>query len=165
MRKTIRVFAYGLAAGALLMFALWMQVEFNWIDLFISDGCETTLCCKDCTAIGVGRIIDGDTLDGTRGRIRLYGIDTPEWGEPCFSEATERLVELAGETVRVEPGPRSHDGYERLLFYVYTESGNSIDEILMREGLAKAWTRDGQHRDLLVDLQLEAQRAGRGCLW
>ena len=32
----------------------------------------------------------------------------------------------------------------------YTQAGDSIDEILVSEGLANAWTRDGQHRDLLV---------------
>ena len=38
-------------------------------------------------------------------RVRLFGVDTPEQGERCYSEATERLKELAGDTVRVELGP------------------------------------------------------------
>ena len=77
-------------------------------------------------------------------------MDAPERDEPCFEEATERFRELAGDRVRVELGPRSRDRYGRLLYYVYTEDGDSIDEILVSEGLAKVWTRDGQHRDLLV---------------
>ena len=36
------------------------------------------------------------------------------------------------------------------MIYVYTLGGDSIDEILVCEGLAKAGTRDGQHKDLLV---------------
>jgi len=42
-------------------------------------------------------------------RIRLNGVDTPERGEPCFLEATERFKELAGDAVRIEHGPRLSD--------------------------------------------------------
>ena len=47
------------------------------------------------------RVVDGDTVDldidlgfymTTRQRIRLEGIDTPERGQPGFSEATEFVV-------------------------------------------------------------------------
>ena len=48
---------------------------------------------------------------------------------------------------------------------IYTEQGNSIDEILVREGLALAWSRDGQHREALVRLEQSARRSGTGCLW
>ena len=65
----------------------------------------------------------------------------------------------------MELGPRSQDRYGRLLYYVYTQDGDSIDEILVREGLAEAWTRDGQHRDVLVAAEKGARRDKRGCLW
>lgn len=99
------------------------------------------------------------------GRVRLFGMDTLEIGEPCYSEATARLRELAKDAVRVEAGPRVRDPYERLLYYIYTESGESIDETLVREGYARAWTRDGQHRDVLMDLEQEARENSVGCLW
>ena len=35
--------------------------------------------------------------------------------------------------VRVELGPQSKDRYGRLLYYVYTQDGDSIDEILVSE--------------------------------
>jgi len=92
-------------------------------------------------------------------------LDTPEVGERCFSEATERLRELAGARVRVEPGPRSTDPFGRSLAYLYTESGVSIDEALVREGLAVAWRRDGQHRNYPVNLEAEVRENGVGCLW
>ena len=93
-------------------------------------------------------------------------MDTLEVGEePCYQEATTRLTELAKGAVRVESGPRELDPFERLLFYTYTESGESIDETLVREGYARAWTRDGQHRETLMDLEREARDNGVGCLW
>ena len=57
------------------------------------------------------------------------------------------------------------DQFGRILAYIYTEDGTSIDEALIREGLATAWTRDGQHRDYLVGLEKEARRQEAGCLW
>jgi micrococcal nuclease len=42
--------------------------------------------------------------------------------------------------------------------------GESIDEMLVREGLAQAWERDGQHRNLLLAAESRAMEAGVGCL-
>ena len=135
-----------------------------------SGDCDTTICCTDCDIIAVSRVIDGDTLVEDKSfrrdpRVRLYGVDTPEAGERCFVEATDRLIELVGESVRVEPGPRREDVYGRQLFYLYTESGESIDEMLVREGFGVAWTRDGQHMDIIVEAERQAKSAGTGCLW
>ena len=115
--------------------------------------------------VEVVRVIDGDTLDVTSGRVRLFGVDTPERGQRCAMEATERLRELAGDTVRLKDGPRLTDTYGRTLAYVYTVDGISIDAALIREGFATAWTRDGQLRDMLVGLEREARRQGAGGLW
>jgi micrococcal nuclease len=112
----------------------------------------------------VERVIDGDTFDSGGTRIRLFGVDTPERGDACFKEAADRLKELAGDSVRVEGGPRQGDRHGRILYYVYTEGGESIDETLVREGLALAWGWDGQYRDLLA-MEAEAREDGRGCLW
>jgi micrococcal nuclease len=139
-----------------------------------------TACSTSTTAHGVRdleprnmvevvRVIDGDTLDliisNVTHRVRLFGVDTPERGEPCYHEATERLRQLAGDVVRVEPGPRAADNYGRLLFYLYTTSGESIDAMLISEGLGTAWIRDGQYRDLLASLEREAKVQVIGCLW
>ena len=125
----------------------------------------TSLKCPNCPTLTVSRIIDGDTFESPAGKVRLFGVDTPERGERCFRQATGGLRLLAGAAVRVESGPRARDPGGRLLYYVYTMGGNSIGEILVREGLARAWTRDGQHRDTLVRLERRAQRSGSGCLW
>lgn len=126
---------------------------------------DTSLMCRDCIEVQVNRVIDGDSLDTGRGLVRLFGVDTPESGERCYLKAKNRLQGLSGRFIRLEFGPRVNDQYGRLLVYAYTEEGLSIDEILIREGLASAWTRDGQHRDYLVGLEREARRKGTGCLW
>jgi endonuclease YncB( thermonuclease family) len=124
-----------------------------------------TLRCESCLAMSVSRIIDGDTIDTNLGRIRIYGADTPEVGERCFSEATDEMRQLAGNQVRGERGPRLTDHFDRHLYYLYTDSGASIDELLVRNGFAFAWIRDGQHSDLLVDLEKSARLNRVGCLW
>ncbi len=119
--------------------------------------------------VEVVMVIDGDTLgvliSNVTHRVRLFGVDTPERGEPCYYEATERLRQLAGDVVRVETGPRAADNYGRLLFYLYTTSGESIDAMLISEGLATAWTRDGQYRDLLASLERDSKMQVIGCFW
>ncbi|MDA1128794.1 MAG: thermonuclease family protein [Chloroflexi bacterium] len=126
---------------------------------------KTNISCEDCFEVQVIRVIDGGTLDTSRGVVRLYGVDTPEGGQPCASESTKRLRELAGDTIRLEVGTRTIDQYGRMLAYVYSQDGISIDEVLIREGMTEAWTRDGQHRDYLVGLEQDAKRQEAGCLW
>jgi len=120
--------------------------------------------------VEVEHIVDGDTLDvraaQTVLRVRVYGIDTPERGEPCFREASERLAALAGTTVRLLPEPaRPQDRSGRELRYLVAADGRLIDAALAREGLARAWTKDGSLRELLVAEETGARAARRGCLW
>ena len=161
-----------LLLGALLLVACATveapnQSESITLGIGTADGsCGTALCCSDCPAILVLRVIDGDTFTTSGDQsVRLCGVDTPERGQRCFSQATHWLRQLSSSTVRVEQGPRQWDAGGRLLFYAYTEAGNSIDEMLIREGMATAWTRDGQHRRLLLELEQLARRSGKGCLW
>jgi endonuclease YncB( thermonuclease family) len=128
--------------------------------------------CTDTAGMERGlvvKIIDGDTLDVTIGgrpeRVRIFGIDTAERGEMCFAEASDRLRSLAGAEVRLLPDARERDRNGRLLRYVYTPAGTSVDAVMIAEGLAHAWTRDGALRDPLVALEASANVDGRGCLW
>jgi len=114
-------------------------------------------------------VIDGDTIDvrlgGEPERVRYYGIDTPERGEPCYEEAKDRNEELIGRHVLLLADGRDRDRGSRLLRYVFTLDGLSVDAALVAEGFAYAWTKDGSYRDTLVALEEDAQREGRGCLW
>ena len=151
--------------AAVMLIVVMAQSRFGSLTGLLNRECTTTLCCEYCRVLQVTRVIDGDTFDSPEGRARLFGVDTPERNQPCYSEATATLRRLAGKSVRVEEGSRATDPNGRLLFYVYTRGGESIDELLVRKGLANAWTRDGQHRDLLINLEQEAQSQGNGCLW
>ena len=126
---------------------------------------EISFRCADCPEAQVDGVVDGHTLDTSRGRVRLFGVDTPELGEPCFDQATERLRRLLGDVVRLEPGPRSEDSSGSLLYYAYTRDGTNVDATLITEGLGVASKRDGQHRDYLVGLESEARAESVGCLW
>jgi micrococcal nuclease len=114
-------------------------------------------------------VIDGDTfdalVDGSEERVRLFGVDTPERGDPCYREATDALARLIGGDVRLRADARNRDSNGRLLRYVYTPEGRSIDAALISDGMAVAWTRDGALRDGMVALEQSARDAHRGCLW
>jgi len=88
---------------------------------------------------------DGDTIvleDGST--IRYLGIDTPEThhptiGEECGGkEATDynkKLVE--GKRVRLIKDITDKDQYGRLLRYVFTEDGQFVNYMLIRNGFAQ----------------------------
>jgi len=117
----------------------------------------------------VMEVIDGDTIDvrimGKAETVRYYGIDTPEREEPCFEEAKERNEELVGRHVLLLADARDRDRSGRLLRYVFTLDGLSVDAMLVAEGFALAWAEDGYYRDTLMAIEEEAEREGRGCLW
>lgn len=117
----------------------------------------------------VVRVIDGDTIDvrvdGTEERVRYYGVDTPERGDGCFSEATDRNEELVGDAVLLLADARERDRYGRLLRYVFDTQGRSIDGQLIAEGLAHAWRQDGFYRDQLIEVERIVSVGDVGCLW
>lgn len=91
----------------------------------------------------VVRIIDGDTLEvvGSCGpvRVRLFGIDCPERGQPFAQAATAKAVELAGGQ-RVTVHPTTKDRYGRTVAKVILPDGRDLGLELIKAGLAK-WFR------------------------
>lgn len=94
----------------------------------------------------VERVIDGDTIIVRGGgKVRLLGINAPEVAhrkqraEPLGDEARQRLTGLLdGKRVYLEFDAQRRDRYERLLAHVTLEDGRNINELLLREGLARA---------------------------
>lgn len=112
-------------------------------------------------------ITDGDTftvLDQRRQiRIRLYGVDCPESGQPFHRRATQRTAELIfGKTVTIEP--RSRDRYGRLVASVLLTDGRSLNHLLVAEGLAWHYRQFAPRDYTLARLEQSARRARRG-LW
>jgi micrococcal nuclease len=131
-----------------------------------------TVFCADPAAMQparVVRIVDGDTihvdLSGKEEIIRFYGINTTERGQACFDEGTERTRQLVGQEVRLLPDARERDRYGRLLRYVYTPDGLSIDAEMVDEGFAHAWRSDGALRFAIIALEDGAMARHAGCLW
>jgi endonuclease YncB( thermonuclease family) len=135
------------AAFSLLVWADhagWLLVEPN-DDMARYHGVSATIV----------RVIDGDTLDVDLAdevaqrlttRVRLWGIDCPEVGragapaEPGADEAADLARQHAeGATVMLFLEPqRTRDVYDRLLAHVELAGGRSLNELLLKKGLARA---------------------------
>ena len=115
----------------------------------------------------VVNVIDGDTIELQDGScVRYLGIDTPETGEPYYSEATAKNKELVeGKVVYLQKGKRDRDEYDRLLRYVYID-GVFVNAELVSQGFATAYIFDTDewYSQTLVRLEQYAKMKKRG-LW
>ena len=129
------------------------------------------------TLATVVRVVDGDTIeveiDGEKHKVRYIGIDTPETVDPrrpvgCYGEeasaANKALVE--GLIVGLEKDVSDTDVFGRLLRYVWLNSEEMVNAMLVREGYAQssAYPPDVRHQEIFNAFEEEARRAGRG-LW
>lgn len=90
---------------------------------------------------------DGDTLTLTDGRlVRLIGVDSPEidfksseLSQPYAKEARHFLLKhlKPGQILNLSFDQKRLDPYGRTLAYVYTESGEHLQELLLSQGFAK----------------------------
>ena len=127
------------------------------------------------------RHTDGDTfwllgvgvgpVPGVRTKVRLLEVDTPEvFGTPgCYGDqASRRTAELLalGAHVRVEADRDLRDRYGRLLLYVWTPGGVSLEEELLQGGYARTLLvrPNGRHIARFRAVEDQARRARRG-LW
>jgi micrococcal nuclease len=108
---------------------------------------------------------DGDTISIRTGsstvRVRLYGIDCPEYQQPFSARArqfTSKMVFKREVTVRGE----GTDKYDRLLGRVFVD-GVELNEALVRNGLA--WHYEIRVNDrALADAERHARAAKVG-IW
>jgi endonuclease YncB( thermonuclease family) len=117
----------------------------------------------------IGRVIkvnDGDTLtlsiEGRRPiKVRLAGIDAPEYDQPYGKAARQALSVLVfGQTVRVTV--YSRDDYGRIVAAVDL-SGQDVETNLVERGAAWVYRRYNRN-PRLVELETQAKVARRG-LW
>jgi micrococcal nuclease len=127
--------------------------------------------CPDRDAGGrpawrVVTVHDGDTVTcadpaGREEKIRLVGIDAPEYHQPYGRAAREALAaKLAAGGVRVESTARDQHG--RLLATLFV-GDRDVNRELVADGLAWTFAGFAPDEDLLA-LEAEARRQRRG-LW
>lgn len=82
--------------------------------------------------VTVTRVVDGDTLDTTVGRVRVAVADSCEWGSPGGRAATaDAHALLDGQTVRlVVVGDRDRERYGRLLRKVVLSDGRDFGAVM-----------------------------------
>ena len=116
-------------------------------------------------------VADGDSItvltqDKQQVRIRLYGIDCPEKGQAFGSRATHATSDAAfGKNVTVQPVDT--DRYGRTVAVVLMPDGKSLNEQLVRDGLAWVYRQHCKHEEIcgrLKDLE-QAATADKLGLW
>ena len=119
------------------------------------------------------RVVDGDTLVLSNDeRVRLIGVDTPEVHESAKlyrdAERTEQDVTTiralgkqasaftkslipSGTQVRLEYDQQPRDKYNRLLAFVWLPDGRMVNETIICEGYANAYTRYPFKQEYYID--------------
>lgn len=114
----------------------------------------------------VTKVADGDTVTVRRGtrsvRIRLHGIDCPEKAQR-FGQAAKRFTArfALGKVATVEVVTIGK--YGRTVAQIFV-GGRSLNEALVKAGLAWWYRRYARRAKLLALLEAQARKAKRG-LW
>ncbi len=109
------------------------------------------ICLLPALAWGMPAVIvhihDGDTITaaplnavGSPIKIRLYGIDTPEKGQPGGADATAYLHSLLPLRANVEVTEMGKDKYGRTVALVEHE-GRTVNELMVEAGHAWVYAR------------------------
>ena len=109
------------------------------------------------------RVVDGDTIELTDGtRVRLHGIDTPEYDQPYGRAATRELNRLLGHSVYVEA--TDTDRYGRTVAVLWTSDGVNVNLEMVCRGAAWWYERYARGDTELRDCQESARESNLG-LW
>jgi micrococcal nuclease len=105
----------------------------------------------------VKKVIDGDTFDIVidlgfdtlkKGRVRLYGVNTPESRTSNLEEKkmglaakefTDQWLKSANHKVKIETIIDKNEKYGRVLAKVWNEAGNCLNEDIVKSGLAREY--------------------------
>jgi endonuclease YncB( thermonuclease family) len=119
--------------------------------------------------VGQARVLDGDSIEISGARIRLQGIDAPEWEQtcadaggqawPCGKAAAQELRRHIGAR-DVTCHPSGFDRYDRMLATCFGPDGSDVNAWLVRRGWALAYGGSRNYRSE----QDEAEAAKRG-IW
>lgn len=115
------------------------------------------------------RVIDGATLEvysgGGRFGVRILGVGAPPGNTECGRHATTYLSQLRhGDIVFEEDHDIFYNDESLRMYHLYTPDGEPVAHQLVRAGYAYA-SEEGRYATELAELQSEAVKAERGCLW
>ncbi|MDX9701894.1 MAG: thermonuclease family protein [Candidatus Auribacterota bacterium] len=143
---------------------------------------------SDFSSLYIKEVVDGDTLRIESGkRIRLIGVDTPEYYESdkLFRDAKDSSLEPSviqslgersyrftqklceGKYVRLETGSEKYDQYGRILAFVFLSDGTMLNEQIIAQGYGLVYLRfpfKQEYRDRFIEAQRQARENSRG-LW
>jgi endonuclease YncB( thermonuclease family) len=104
--------------------------------------------------------------DNRQTRVRLYGIDCPEKGQPYGNRARQAVAD-AVHRKQVNIHPMGQDRYGRTIAIVAAPGREMLNSWLVKEGLAWVYERYCTKADVcdrLRELEQEARAAKKG-LW
>jgi len=129
--------------------ALYLDLERRRLGLSSADAERSPVQISNAKEItGRAYVFDGDTLDISGTRIRLFGMDAVEKSQlcarpheqwPCGQEATAALKQRIGSTM-IQCSARDRDNYDRMLA-VCDVAGEDLNAWMVRQGWAVAYTR------------------------
>ncbi len=132
-------------------------------------GFITLLACSSSPNFS-GRVVgvrDGDTIEvmhrGVSVRIRLFGIDTPEYKQP-FGTAAKKFTSSLAFHKLVTVHPVDRDVYGRVVAEVFLPDGRSLNRELVREGMAWWYQHYAPEDRDLENLEKKARAMKKG-LW
>jgi endonuclease YncB( thermonuclease family) len=133
----------------------------------IENVCLDLEYAKDSNVSYVAKVIDGDTIILESGKkVRLLGINTPEFGQACYENATKFLEGLLlNKEVILEKDKEDTDSYGRLLRYVIADNKN-VNLEMIKTGFAKALIL-GENKKYEAELKAAEELAQKkdGCIW
>lgn len=106
------------------------------------------------------RVIDGDTFVASGLKIRLWGIDAPERGEPYYDNS-RMLLEKILKSGGLRCAPVDRDRYQRFVMQCSSDDAD-IGALMVRAGFARDYRR--YSKGYYAQEQEAAQSAGAG-LW
>lgn len=140
-----------------------------------SDSAQPSADADGKVTAEVERTVDGDTFianfeDGSRERVRMLLIDTPETKkegtavQPFGPEASEYAKKrLTGQTVELEFDDEPRDQYDRMLAYVYLD-GELVNEEMLEQGFARVvvYKPNDKYVESFREIQNETKRKKLG---
>jgi endonuclease YncB( thermonuclease family) len=150
---------------------LWVLLA---VLFFLSAAASHATTLRTVTAT-ITKITDGDTVqavtpEGTKLKVRLYGIDAPETakgkipGEPFSNAARKHLAALVNQqTVTLEI--RDIDRYRRMVAILWLAERN-VNQEMIAAGMAEAYREylKPPYRTSFLQAEQEAKTQGKG-IW